>query len=483
MPTIETSGRRDDRRRLQLPKQGNQMLKARHMIHTAVQETRIGPQRPGALFGLRRRPDIRPRGWWASALAAVSILVLLVTTSAVRADGLSGNEASLGDRAQLTGNWGGSRDRLQEQGLSFTSRLSQFVQGMTAGDGEHNFRYGGKFDLGVRADLAALGFWDGLSLTAEFEYNFGNSVNGRGGTMVPVNTALAFPGIDGSDAFDLTSFYFAQSFGSSANLLIGKINMIDAAAGKPFAGGAGIDSFWNTTFAAPPSGLVPPYMLGAILTVATPAAKYNLWVYDPLDCVNRSCLDAPFSEGVTVRGSVDIPVTIGGLPGHQGFVALYSTYDGTDLDSLDGLLLPNPDPASLNIKSDRYYFAYTFDQYLYQSPSNPAEGIGLFGQFGISDGNPTRLYWSAQLGLGGVGLIPGRSNDNWGVAYYYDALSGALKDSVGTVTTLNDEQGLEIFYNFTVTPWLTIGADLQIIDPALADETAVFFGIRTVVEF
>ena len=184
-----------------------------------------------------------------------------------------------------------------------------------------------------------------------------------------------------------------------------------------------------------------------------------------------------------MRGSVDVPVTIGGKTGHQGAVALYSSYDGTDLDSLDGIHLPNPDPAALRIKGDRYYFAYTFDQYLYRSPLDPAEGVGLFGQFGISDGNPTQLYWSGQIGIGGVGLVPGRGNDNWGVAYYYDALSGALKNAVGAVTKLQDEQGLEAFYNLAVTPRFTLGADLQIINPALADGTAVFSGIRGVVEF
>ena len=423
--------------------------------------------------------------YFLRAAPAVVIAAFACTApgGAPRSEEIPAKSLDLNKREYLTGDWEGARDRLEGQGFTFRSRLSQFLQGMNAGDGEHGNLYGGKADLMLRTDLGKLGFWSGLSLTAKADYNFGQSVNGRGGTMVPVNTALAFPGIDDADAFDLTSFYFAQSLGSSVNLLIGKINMIDAAAGKPFAGGAGIDSFWNTTFAAPPSGLVPPYMLGAIMTVATPAAKFNLWVYDPLDCVNRSCLDAPFSEGVTVRGSVDVPVTIGGQSGHQGAVALYSSYDGTDLDSLDGLQLPNPDPAALRIKGDRYYFAYTFDQYLHRSSMNPAEGVGLFGQIGISDGNPTRLYWSGQIGIGGVGLIPGRSNDNWGVAYYYDALSGALKDAVGPVTTLHDEQGLEGFYNLAVTPWFTVGADLQIIEPALAEETAVFSGIRAVVEF
>ena len=82
------------------------------------------------------------------------------------------------------------------------------------------------------------------------------------------------------------------------------------------------------------------------------------------------------------------------------------------------MLLPPVEPTALKFKSSRYYFAYTFDQYLYQSKANPAEGVGVFGQFGISDGNPTRLYWSAQLGIGGVGLVRGRSNDSWGLGIY-----------------------------------------------------------------
>ena len=66
--------------------------------------------------------------------------------------------------------------------------------------------------------------------------------------------------------------------------------------------------------------------------------------------------------------------------------------------------------------NDRY-FAYTFDQYLYQSGRDPKEGFGLFGMFAISDGNPNRLYWQGHAGLGGTGLIPGRSRDKWGVGY------------------------------------------------------------------
>jgi len=386
------------------------------------------------------------------------------------------------ERDTLTGDWGGGRTWLKEHGLAFKPRLTQFYQGMTAGAGDQNFEYGGKADLLINADLGRLGLWHGFSMTVHAEYNFGQSVNGRGGTIAPVNTALYFPGIEGADRSDLSSVYFGQRFGDSVSLVAGKINMIDLAAARPFAGGAGIDSFWNIVFTAPPSGTVPPYLFGALLSVRTEPATFGLWVYDPNDMTNKSGFEEPFADGITFRGTVEFPVSIAGRSGHQGLVALYSTKSGNDLGSLDDLLIPQW-PNNFKTKNNRYYFAYTFDQYLYQSNKNPKEGFGLFGQFGISDGNPNRLYWSGHVGLGGTGLIPGRSRDNWGVGYYYAAPSNDLKDSLTSVLKIRDEQGVEIFYNFAVTPWFILGADLQIIRPSLANDQAVFLGLRNVIRF
>jgi porin len=387
------------------------------------------------------------------------------------------------ERDTLTGDWGGGRTWLEERGITIKGRLTQFYQGMTSGDGDHDFEYGGKADFLLDANLSKLGLWKGLSLTAHAEYNFGESVNQHGGTIMPVNTALAFPGMEGADAFDLSSVYLKQTFGDSVSLMAGKISIIDYCVSKPFMGGGGIDSFWNIVFAAPPSGTVPAYFLGALLSVQTEAATYGLWVYDPNSSVNKPGLEDAFAAGVTIRGSVSFPATIAGRNGHQGLAVSYSTKDGTDLETLDGSFIPNPPPGTVGIKNNRYYFAYTFDQYLYQSKENPKEGVGLFGQFEISDGNPNKLYWMAFGGVGGTGLIPGRRLDNWGVGYYYAVLSPYLKDSLAPELTIRNEQGWEVFYNFAVTPWLVIGADLQIIDPSLADDTTVFAGLRTVINF
>lgn len=383
----------------------------------------------------------------------------------------------------LTGDWDGHRTWLKEHGITLAPRLTQFYQGLTAGDADHEFKYGGKADLMLNADLSKLGFWNGFSVTVHAEQNFGESINGAGGTLVPVNTALVFPGIKGADAFDLSSVYFQQQFSDSVSLLFGKINMMDIAARTPFKGGAGIDAFWNLTFVAPPSGLVPPYLFGALLSVRTEPATFGLWVYDPVSVVNKTGLEKPFANGVTIRGSVEFPVTIGGLSGHQGFVALYSTESGTDLSDIGDTFLPPFPPDYPDIKHGAYYFAYTFDQYLYRVSENSKEGFGLFGQFGISDGNPSRLYWSALVGIGGTGLIPGRSRDNWGIGYYYDAPSRDLQKSLSPFLTIRDEQGVEIFYNFAVTPGLTVGVDLQVIKPSLGKDTVVTPGLRLVTRF
>ena len=220
-----------------------------------------------------------------------------------------------------------------------------------------------------------MGLWDGLSMTVHAEVNFGRSVNGQGGVAIPVNTALEFPGIDGSDAYDFSSVFFTQRFGDSASVVFGKINMIDMAQTRDFMGGAGIDAFWNLTFTAPPTGTVPPYLFGVLARFQTEAATYHLWVYDPISVANKSVFDDPFGGGVNIRGTVEFPVTLGGLPGHQGFTALYSTQDGTDLASLDGILLPSPVPGTVQIKDSRYYFAWIFDQQLYRAPGSAARGL------------------------------------------------------------------------------------------------------------
>jgi hypothetical protein len=142
----------------------------------------------------------------------------LVVLSAVSGSAWSAEDGRgalrLADTRHAHRGLGRQSDWLQDRGIRLEPRLSQFYQGLSAGDGDDSHDYGGKADLRMAADLARLGAWDGLSMVVHAEYNFGTSANGRGGVMIPVNTALYTPGMDGGDAFDISSFYFIQAFGN-----------------------------------------------------------------------------------------------------------------------------------------------------------------------------------------------------------------------------------------------------------------------------
>lgn len=393
-------------------------------------------------------------------------------------------QPAVAEQDTLTGDWNGGRTWLQEHGITLKPRLTQFYQGLSSGDGDHGFEYGGKADILLLTDLHKLGAWEGLSMVVHAEYNYGEDANGRGGTLLPVNTAQYLPGSDGADAFDLTSVFFSQKFNDTVSLMAGKFNVVDIAASTPFMGGVGIDTFQNVAFVAPPSGILPPYILGAIIGIQTKPAAFTLMVYDPDNQSNRSGFEDPFESGITFRASVSVPVTIAGLGGHQGLAAAYSNKEGTDLSSAGDIILPPAGGGKVAVKSGRYHFAYSFDQFLYQSSSNPKEGFGLYGQVGMSDGNPNPLDWEAIIGLGGTGLIPCRSHDKWGAGFYHYSVSSDLKKSVSPAVALDDEEGVEIFYNAAVTPWFNLGANIQIIDPSLNQRgTAIFCGLRSSIQF
>ena len=326
------------------------------------------------------------------------------------------------DRSTLTGDWGGARDDLAARGITFTPSLTQFYQGPIAGNADHKFYYGGKAEAFLNIDGTKLGLWDGLGMQVHGEYNFGKTPGGVGGTTIPNNTAMTFP-YQNQPGGDLTSVFFTQRFGSNATLMAGKMNMFDFyASGHQFSGGRGIESFWNTAFAGPPSGIVPVAAFGAVGIFKADPLKFTGMVYDPTDALNHTGFEHPFSEGVTFRGSVDLSSTLFDLPRTDSFMAAISSEKGTDFSKLTdlgttelrrnilrGLLTGTLFGTAIFTppeKRGRFWIGYSFEQTLWQSPDNPTKAWGLFGQAGLSDGNPNSLKWEVLGGVGGTSSSP-----------------------------------------------------------------------------
>jgi porin len=199
-------------------------------------------------------------------------------------------------------------------------------------------------------------------------------------------------------------------------------------------------------------------------------------------------VENPFEEGTTTSLSITVPTKVGGLPGYYGVRGAYSSLDGLNLKNIPQLILPPEDvgPAEEALTKEGYwYVSASVQQFLYQDPTNPAVGWGLFAEAGISDGNPNPIKWHFLGGLAGNSPIPGRQSDRWGIGYFYYGLSNDLIDGVGVAgLQLADEQGVEAFYNYFITPWLRLTGDIQWIDTGRDDrDDAVLTALRLQTRF
>jgi porin len=87
-----------------------------------------------------------------------------------------------------------ARQSLADSGVTIEGSLTNFGQGVVSGDGSRDIAWGNRGDLILRFDGGKLGLWDGLSLTLHQEVVWGDDANFAGdGSIIPVNTALAFP--------------------------------------------------------------------------------------------------------------------------------------------------------------------------------------------------------------------------------------------------------------------------------------------------
>ena len=117
-------------------------------------------------------------------------------------------------------------------------------------------------------------------------------------------------------------------------------------------------------------------------------------------------------------------------------------------------------------------------------PGDASQGFGIFGRLGISDDKANAFHGFYSFGFGGKGMLTGREKDQFGIGYYYLDISNKLTAIVRQRLLRGHDQGVELYYNFAVAPWLHVTPDLQIVDPAVRGTSiAVVDGLRVKVDF
>ena len=283
----------------------------------------------------------------------------------------------LQNRPGLLDGPGSPLESLRERGIDMSVTYTEFGQGLTAGDGNHSWRMGGKMLGKMVLDGAKLHLWRGFSINATGELNDGANVNGVGGSVLIQNTALAFPQDVGTGG-DL-SLNVTQKFGDRVSLSIGKFDMINAPSRTPILGGGGLDTFWNIAFAAPPSGVLPPYMTGGNLSISTKPGTFTFMLYDPTNAQQKAGLNGWGTQGITGRISARFPAKIRGLQGFHTLTFAASSQTGLNLEDIPQLILP---PESDNIlRAIRLLLRQLCRSAIPPSRQEPAwNGWGLFAQ-------------------------------------------------------------------------------------------------------
>lgn len=397
-----------------------------------------------------------------------------------------GPDASLSSRVQLLEYDGSPLSALRENGLDIDFSVTGFGQKQVGGDGRDDLEVSGKFRTVITLDGQKVGLWSGFFLQVDHEYVAGEYAGGIGdgdGVIIPVNTASSFPTLDGDDW--ALSINATQAFSESLMISLGTFNAAGLASKTPILGGGGVDTFMNTGFAAPISGVVPPYFAGGVVNYKTENVILTALAYDPGNADDSEVMENLFSDGVTFGLSAVFPIKLKGLSGFQSIKGYYSTQEGYNLENLPQLYLPSDIQELVGDSKNYWYVSYAFQQLLFPIDGQPEKGWGLFFEAGLSDGNPNPIAGHVFGGIGGDSPLPGRWQDKWGAGVFYYDFSDQLKDAASLVNFhIEEEVGVEIFYNFALTPWARITADIQVIDPARTDNNnAIFAGLRAEFKF
>ncbi len=389
-------------------------------------------------------------------------------------------------RERLTGNWLGARSQLLDCGVNFDFFATQFYQGIAAGGREQEFAYGGKLDYLFNLDGGKLGLWDGLFVDFHAETRYGKSVNEIDGLITPSNIAMNFPEAD-RDITAITGVKITQLLAPNFAIYFGKINTLDeypVRFNQHLGGRPGLLGFQNTSLVFNPivARTIPYSAVGvgtAILREGEPLFTFT--VFDPEERATKG-LENLFTRGAVLMPDLLLRVKPLGLPGE---INLGGTYSNARYRSFDPAAYLNV-PLGL-IRDERFspletgsWSVYAnFYQSLWAASDDDTDNWGVFGQFGLSDGNPNPIRFVANGGFAGRSMIPHRQLDTFGIGYFYLGLSDNFKALASPFLPQRDEYGVEVFYNFALTPWCRFTGDLQIARPSTAEyDTAIITGLR-----
>jgi porin len=409
--------------------------------------------------------------------------------------GLPGTiEGDFWHRTQLIGDPNCKRTELTSRGVFIDLYSTSAYERVTSGGLKTGNSYFQNTQLSINLDTGRAGLWPGglFHFTVQSRYGSSPENSFTAGSFAPEYAGLELPGpLFWQDTLP-SEYFLMQAVSKKVNVILGKINGFFIADQTLF-GDRFRDYFANFNFNQNPiyGNFFNTTTLSAIgLWTTTPWLTIAAGVHDPHTEPNTLAANAFQNGDVNLYQEAIFTYTAGGRPAQIAPSFNWSNAPKIDLESPFGQLSPAQIPQAveillgsdstaglpINFRKRSFFAISNFSQYLSvkeEDPSQIAEklkngqplrGVGVFGRLGYAGPQASNtVNQDASVALLARGLLSSRQYDSFGIGFYYNGVSEKFKNSIRqlTGTTVKNENGIEIFYDFAITPAINVNAGYQ----------------------
>ncbi len=353
----------------------------------------------------------------------------------------------------------------------------------------------GRFDLDVKYDGEKGGLWKGFSIDAHAIYRFGDDYqSNRGGVLTPYNTAASLPLAD-SGEFAFTNLNFTQKFNDDFILQFGRVDFVLGA-----EMGYGINSFWSASYASPlinvmTTPIVTPLLLGLTWVGKDNRPTVVVQVFDTRNTPTESGLNDLFSDGTT---SSLILIQDTNFWSKKGSIVARAAYTSKTVTDFDNPIIAIPGEGLTPITTHGTWDATLSYIQTVGAAAKASNNWGVkefFLNLGVAPETNTPFSFTTTVGIRGTSPLGDNGENNWGLGFYYNALSNSLEDSIRPTVELTDEYAPMAYFDWKPNSWFSIGADAQLVSPAVKstfnpvtgattnNDTVLILGLRTVFSY
>lgn len=407
-------------------------------------------------------------------------------------------------RTQLFGDPSGVRTKLAKQGVFVDLYTTIDYENVTSGGlatGGHTVINN---QLSLNIDTGRARLWPGGLFHVTFQHRAGSSPEKSftSGASVPSYYGLLLPEPTRDDRIAVSEFYVTQALGKTLGVIAGKTSNLFIPDQTGFANSY---RYYFANFAFNKNPMTPNFYQPtswSLLAAWKPTQHLAIagGVLDPYSQSDNFARHAFRHQNYYLMAIVSYEIA--GLPGQFSPAFNWSNQPQLDLAHPYGALTPpqipqavgaligSPDTRGLPMRfKDKSWFAIAnVSQFLWTphdqkeiayrlGTGQPLRGIGLIGRVGMAPRQTNSVSRDASIALFARGVWDARPDDSIGLGVYYNGFSRDLKNSVSRLTAgtrkVKDEQGLEAFYHFALTPAVRIIVNYQHIWHPLTANVAV----------